>query len=689
MNDQRRCDEGFQAVDSELSRLGHPMLATLLTATLTSFANAEVPLDTGEPPIDIGLSQELDLIKEEESVSIASRYEQPISQAPSNVYVITDEDIRHSGATDLPTVLRRIPGIEVMQVTGGDFNVSVRGDNKLQANKLLVMIDGRSIYIDVAGQTHWKLLPVTLPEIKRIEVLKGPASALYGFNAFDGIINIITKSPEELRGTTFQVGGGEFGTISSAAIHAGTQGHFGYRLSIGHDQNAQWRNRDSLAFRDSKFNVHTTYALSQASKVSISGGLVDSNKFEGPVSPTTSFAGTPSQGYADIAYERPNFFVRTWWSHYVNDGRSITNPSLASFLQVAGRDFNPTTTTESNSYNVEAQYTQELCNNSRLTYGANYRHNTLSSNLIPQFSRENRLGLYLQEEWRPFQPFTLVAGIRYDLQTFINPTMSPRVALIYQPVEDHTFRLAGSVAYRPPTLIENFLDARASTTLPPSLPSPPPTSIGGSVNLQPEQIISYEAGYQGWFLKHRLRLRVDAFFNHISDLINFPGGVGSRLSNGREADIYGGEIGFEFLVTRWLSGFANYSYQQIGQTFTGPDLRGGPRSKYNIGLRGDWENGLNAEAVFHHYGAATYPVSSAFQEFAVFGVVPPDPRVGSYNLLNLRTGYKLWKQKASAGYLREAEVAVSAFNALNDRHKEHPLGDTIGSRVMGWLTVRF
>jgi iron complex outermembrane recepter protein len=63
--------------------------------------------------------------------------------------------------------------------------------------------------------------------------------------------------------------------------------------------------------------------------------------------------------------------------------------------------------------------------------------------------------------------------------------------------------------------------------------------------------------------------------------------------------------------------------------------------------------------------------------------------VGSYNLLNLRGGYKFWKQKASAGYLREAEVAVSAFNALNDRHKEHPLGDTIGSRVMGWLTVRF
>ena len=181
---------------------------------------------------------ELELIKEEETVSIASRYEQPISEAPSDVYVITDEDIRQSGAPDLPTVLRRVPGIEVMQTTGAEFNVSARGDNQLLANKMLVMVDGRSIFVDAHGQVYWKAIPVTLPEIKRIEVLKGPASAVYGFNAFDGVINIITKSPEEMKGTTLQFGGGELGTISSAAIHAGTVGKFGYRFSVGHDQNA-------------------------------------------------------------------------------------------------------------------------------------------------------------------------------------------------------------------------------------------------------------------------------------------------------------------------------------------------------------------------------------------------------------------------------------------------------------------
>ena len=271
---------------AELAKLGHPMLAALLTVGLSAPVQAEsAPQEP--PPVarqEAQLSDELELMKEEETVSIASRYDQPISQAPSNVYVVTDEDIRQSGATDLPTVLRRIPGLEVMQVTGADFNVSMRGDNQLVANKLLVMVDGRSIYVDTQGQVYWKAIPVTLPEIKRIEVLRGPASVLYGFNAFDGIINIITKSAAEMRGTTLQFGGGAYGTISSAAIHAGTAGRFGYRLSVGHDQNQQWRNGDALAFRSNKFNVQTEYAAGGDSKIRFSGGLVDVNRFDGTVS---------------------------------------------------------------------------------------------------------------------------------------------------------------------------------------------------------------------------------------------------------------------------------------------------------------------------------------------------------------------------------------------------------------------
>ena len=673
---------------------------SLLLGILTIVIVAQMPLTGYSEELRTRPDQvripELELIKEEETVSIASRYEQPISQAPANVYVITDEDIRHSGATDLPTVLRRVPGLEVMQMSGAEFNVSARGNNQPFANKMLVLVDGRSIYNDIQAVVWWKAIPVTLPEIKRIEVLKGPASSIYGFNASDGIINIITKSPEEMKGTTLQFGSGELGTISSAAIHANKIGDFGYRLSIGRDQNQQWRDRDALAFRSNKLNVHTEYALPSDAKLLVSGGLVDANRFDGSIGETVSVATRPSLGYANVSYERTNFFLRGWWSGYWDTPTVTTNPLLANFIRLTDRNGSSIQSFMSNTYNLETQHTLEFGASNRLTYGVNYRHNSLSSSATDAFSRENRLGLYLQDEWRATQSLTLVAGLRYDLDTFINPTMSPRVALIYQATPDHTFRASASVAFRPPTLLETHADQRAVITVPTGVPVPPTftTTIAatGAPNLDPEQIISYEAGYQGWYFKHRLRLRADLFFNHISDLVtnrNTSASTATFVNDRGQADIYGGEAGVEFLATRWLTGFANYSYQEVGQSFLGTVRRGAPRFKYNAGLRGDWDNGWSGEAALYHVGAATYPVAATFTALAPFGVPSIDTRVDSYNLLNLRGAYKFWQQKAEAGYMRDAEVAISAFNALNDKHKEHPLGDTIGSRVMGWLTVRY
>jgi iron complex outermembrane receptor protein len=579
-----------------------------------------------------------------------------------------------------------------MQMTGAEFNVSARGDNQPLANKLLVMVDGRSIYVDAQGIVYWKAIPVTLPEIKRIEVLKGPASALYGFNAFDGVINIITKSPEEMKGATLQFGGGELGTISSAAIYAGIQGKLGYRLSAGRDQNQQWNNRDALAFRSNKFNVQTEYALSQDSKLMVSGGLVDVNKFDGSIIELAHDSQRSSQGYAYVAYERPNFFLR-WWNGYSADSNVNVIPPLSNFIGVTGVNRSSLDTSSTDTYNVEAQHAIEFGPSNRLSYGINYRHNTLSSSFTSGFGREDRVGFYLQDEWHPTQTLTSVAGLRYDLDTFIHPTVSPRVALVYNPVEDHTFRATMSVAYRPPTLSERNLLSVAIITLPPPFPSPPPTLALGSTTLNPEEIVSYEIGYQGWYLRHTLRTRANLFFNHLSNLINnrpTSPGIASNFNDPGQADIYGGEAGVEFLATSWLTGFGNFSYEEIGQSFTDTSRRGAPRFKFNVGLRGEWENGLSTESALFHVGAATYPIPGSFTTFAPLGgFTPPSTSIGSYNLLNFRSGYKFWKQKTSAGYLREAEVAFSAFNALNDKHKEHPLSDTIGSRVMSWLTVRF
>ncbi|MCS6896599.1 MAG: TonB-dependent receptor [Nitrospira sp.] len=635
---------------------------------------------------DQGSSDVFSLLKEE-SVSTALRREQPISQAPSNVYVITAEDIRHSGAPDVPTLLRRIPGLEVMQVTGADFNVSVRGNNQLFANKLLVLVDGRSVYIDVQGFVFWKGLPITLPEIKQIEVIKGPIAALYGFNAYDGVINIITKTPDEMKGATLQVGGGEVGTVTTSAIHAGVDGKFKYRVSGGYDQTHQWRDRNTPAVRSSKFNAQVEYQMPDQSNIALSSGLVHMDPHDGPMVGVGNTILTPEVvlPYVNLSYDRQDFFLRAYWNGFFAEAAASPHPLLQRFITITDPGGNSHLGFAGNTYNIEGQHSVPIGDVGRLTYGLNYRYNTFSCDCTSSFGREHRLGAYVQGEWTPFRPINIIGGLRYDLHSEINPTYSPRLAVLYTPIPGHTFRAQASVGYRPPTLFETYQDVRLNPLVPnPLLPSS--SIVQGSRNLRPEEILSYELGYQGWFYRHRIRLRADLFYNRTSDLIgrSSTSAVTNTVNTGR-TEIYGGEAGMEFQVSSWLTGFVNYSYQHIRKNTEGLARRGAPQSKVNAGLRAEWLNGLSGEAVLHYVGPSTYPISDSFEFFNV----SPNTRVRGYTLLNLRAGYRFWEQDTGTGSRRSAEVAVSAFNVLDDGHREHPLGDPIGRRVMGWLTLKF
>ena len=127
--------------------------------------------------------------------------------------------------------------------------------------------------------------------------------------------------------------------------------------------------------------------------------------------------------------------------------------------------------------------------------------------------------------------------------------------------------------------------------------------------------------------------------------------------------------GPDFIVTRWLSGFANASYQQIDQTFVGAGRRGAPAWKGNDGLQGEWDNGPSGERTIYYVTAATYPGIETYQTLAPFGATVPSSRTNGYTLLNVRGAFKFWKRKAEGEYLRDVEVVVSAFNSLNDTQK--------------------
>ena len=245
--------------------------------------------------------------------------------------------------------------------------------------------------------------------------------------------------------------------------------------------------------------------------------------------------------YVNVTYENQGFFLRGYWNGFFADSNALAHPLLTGFVQTTDPNGDTHLTFAGNTYNVEGQHSLDVGAFGRFTYGVNYRHNTFGCNCLSTFGKENRLGLFVQGEWSVTRSINLVGGVRYDLHSQINPTFSPRLAVVYTPVTGHTLRAQASVGYRPPTLFETYEDAR----LVPLVPTPPFTTTNsalGSTNLDPEQMLSYELGYQGWFYRHRLRVRADAFFNRISDLIGLEptSNTISTTVNTGTAEIYGG-----------------------------------------------------------------------------------------------------------------------------------------------------
>ena len=207
----------------------------------------------------------------------------------------------------------------------------------------------------------------------------------------------------------------------------------------------------------------------------------------------------------------------------------------------------------------------------------------------------------------------------------------------------------------------------------------------------PEQITSYDIGYQGWYAQHRVRVRADLFYNLIRDIEDprFDSATRTVFFENRagKAKFYGGEFGLELLFTSWLQGFSNVSFVKVDDMFGGTNQREAPRVKYNAGLRAEFDNGVSGDAAVSYVDSTSYRIDSDFNNAPLFGNATPSRKIDSYTLVSLRAAYRFWKEQSDTGHPREAEVAVTAFDALNDKHKEYPVGDTMGSRVMGWLTV--
>jgi outer membrane receptor for ferrienterochelin and colicin len=621
-----------------------------LTIALLLLAG-RTPLAAQEP----GPPREILLFREVPTVLSATGREQPLTEVPVAVSVITAEQIRQSGATNLPDLLRVVSGLDVAQATASNANIAARGLNKSGTQVIQVLIDGRPASENFPGTTLWYQFPLSLEEIERIEVVKSPSAALYGDRAFGGLVHIFTKRPETMPGTHVAITGGEAGTAIASVMHAGVQGRFAYKVVAGYDRTDQFANPaqgisdDDLGRENFFGNLRLGYRLADGAELSLYAGFTHFERLDIIVEPAPRNEGRGDFGYFQAVYRKGEFLAQ-----YTLSAEDASAPPPIG------------TTARFFAHQLDVQHSTAWGQHI-LTAGVSGRYNIFDWNFLEGgYQDQFLLGVFLQDEYRLRDGLTATVGARLDTHPEAGVRVSPRASLVYTPWPDHTFRASVGLGYRYPTIGENFHSMPIATLLPP--PAPSTVQVVGNPDLDPAQLVSYELGYRGR-LHDRVRLTVDLFYSPFDDSIELrpdPSNLGQlTFANTAAYSTVGGELGLEVLLTDWLTGFANYSYQY--RYIDDPMVPGVvPRHKANAGLSlSRW--GFTGTLWLHYVGEAE----------GALGKLDP------YTLVNVKLArpFKLFGQ--------DAELAVQAFNLFNDVHQEVVAGDRIDRRISGTLRVKF
>ena len=460
-------------------------------------------------------------------VTSASKQAEPLSRAPAALYVITNQDIVDSGATSLPEALRLAPNLNVQQVNASQYAIAARGFNGLQAgNKLLVLIDGRSIYTPLADNVIWQIHQPLLEDIQQIEVISGPGGTLYGPNAVNGVVNVTTKSAQDTIGAMLR------GTAGPDERTAGARYGFALGPSGAMRVYADWGDRDGLPAH--LLPIDDRYRSWQAGFRSDFAAEADNFTVQGDV-----FHATDEQFGGDHANAH-NILGR--WSHVLGPSASF---QLQSYYDWYATDVTLVRSSLSTIDN-EAQLNLAMGGHEIVAgVGARRTRDLFVNNLNPfELDPERETlwiyNLFAQDRFSLTPELSVIAGVKLEKSSFVGWQLLPNLRLAYQPDERALFWAAGSRAVRTPSRIDRDLEF---------LPF-----VAPSTQFDSEKLTALEAGYRGqpasW-----LSLSVNLFYNFYTDLrttevTDLPG-TPIELLNGRKGTTYGIEAWGKAQVTPW------------------------------------------------------------------------------------------------------------------------------------------
>ena len=669
---------------------------------------AEIEMGPAGEEIDAGVLESKGDLYEEVVVS-ASRQSTTAADAPAALTVITAEQIRLSGATNLPDLLRRVPGMSIMTMGSGNANLAVRGFNQRLSNKLLVLVDGRSVYLDFLGGTLFRSLTIDLQDIERIEIIRGPGSTLYGANAFGGVVNIITKDAQAGHGGQVHLTAGSGDTIMGNARFSGREGILQYKGSIGYEQTDRFeleygeRSDIVASTEDAELAVRALrgnagFRLTPTPKISL--GLEG-----GAAYVYDSFAAIGVLGnywlrglFADARFDAQlgGLGVRVFWNHM--------NTNADQTWQQVGGSGNLTTHPIAHVLDVEAVYSGTAKTGPvrhDLALGAGYRFKTIDWSYLDGPHVEQHLHGFVEDRITFVPQLVTVVGFRFDQHPLVGFTPSPRFALLVKPSAAQAVRVSVGTAFRTPTFLESYLDL--------VIPSGVVTGVGirsmGSTSLSPENNFSVEAGYT-FEDSDFVAFGINGWYQRVSDFIalgniDSGGGLGplagdtfiSGTSSFQNSDSVfhglGGEAEVHAFPIDGLDIRANYSFAYwIDQELkdAGADSfrdQRHPMHTANIGASYRAPFGLEANVDLHIVSDVVIP-ERTFDPVtgnAIFEDCEADP----YAMVSARVGQRLLQDRL--------EFGVTAFNITGwgkeGGHREHCLASRVGPRILGSATYRF
>jgi outer membrane receptor protein involved in Fe transport len=652
------------------------------------------------------------------------------------VSVVTADVIASTPSTNYAELLRSVPGVNLTQTSARDFNITMRGAASTLATSTLALLDGRSLYLDFFGFVAWDLLPVNPNELRQIEVIRGPASAVWGANAMNGVVNFISKTPRELNGNSATLTFGQFnrdpeggeqletGTLFGInATHArAINDRWAYKISAGgytsdafarpvgpipNNTGTQYPNFSNQGTTQPKFDTRVDYDATNYKLVFAGGYAGTDGIFHTGIGPFDATG--VGVGYGTMRYSRGGLKFNVF--------ANILNGDASGLLAIGTNGQPIPFAFNTQSYDFEIGNINTLGTRNVLSYGGNVRFNTFDLSIAPRGDSRQELGAYIQDEVFLNDYIRLNLGARVDkFGSIDDPVFSPRVALILKPAADHAFRISFNKAFRAPSLINNYLETTIINQLNLGLINPAlagvtynfPVRAIGNESLTEESTQSFEVAYTG-IINSRATVSAAVYFTENEDEIFFTqtgryraaapppgwplpavvlevlpppcasavcttGGLPSEFSYRNLGTVKnkGFELGLDGAVSRALNVFANYSWQAEPE----PDFA---LSEINLPPTHRFNAGLNfTQGRFLGNLSASYVDDAFWQDVLDARFAGPTE---AYTQINGAFGVRFAGDRITA--------SVKVINLTDEDIQSHVFGDFLKRQVIGELRFQF